>query len=382
MLGGNQEYSNLNEALPYWFNGLVPLAYQTNNTRLIRQVINTAENFWARTPLLLGLTQLVEVNAGTSLAEQILAHRFVPLMHGMLSNNLQGLVAHSRDYFDGQWGRSRAADMILQLQWLHENQDYIENDLDTIPREIADKLYHFEHGTTFGKGLTRRFSHHGNPSGGIVANERLVGLSPSQITRAALSIIRRDNGIAHSLLGPGKVTSSTKAGVNVEIDCSTNYPFDGILTYTIEADDAFTFSVRHVAIYHGALLYVLPVSSNVTSKIADYPNAPAGARDYTLAPTSTWGLTIDPSTLRFEVSNNFFGLPGLLYIPDRVPVSISATGCKIRWELTEGGYAPEPPKPEERECISDPYEVGLVPYGTAKLHLAELPTVDLSEWRT
>ena len=252
-LGGYAEYSPLNEAFPYWFNGLVPLAYGLDDERLKAEVWSAAKhiishqqedgwlgpethirqrNLWGRYPVFLGLAQLAEVEPDGTRSGTIIAamHRFVNLMHLMLSDNYQGYVWHSGDEFDEQWGRSRAADMVLALQWLYENRPennthriwecmmflyeqaydwsywfsedvYIKTDLDMSPVELTNCLFPYVHGVNAGQGLkwgavfrrltgnhehlnsTRNgvdwtFRYHGAPSGGIIGDERLAGLSP------------------------------------------------------------------------------------------------------------------------------------------------------------------------------------------------------------
>jgi Beta-L-arabinofuranosidase, GH127 len=610
-LGGSSEYSPLNEAFPYWFNGLVPLAYALDDQRLKTQVLGAADyiishqqqdgwlgpetmlkkrNFWGRYPVLLGLTQLVEAESGTRLSSTIIAamHRFVDLMHSMLSNDYQGYVWHLGDDFDEQWGRSRAADMVLALQWLYEKypegnernisdcmksfydkaydwsywyskEGYIKADLDTLPIEITNSLFPYIHVVNAGQGLksgavfrrltkndelldnTRRgvdltFTYHGTPSGSIVGDERLSGLSPvrgtelcavveimfslsylyqnmgdndfadrceraafnalpvmatsdwwahqyvaqtnqpisHELTRSpfwnvgnlgqtfgtepnypccavnhpqgypkflSASFVRDgDSGLAHALLGPSEVTTTTGSGARVRISCNTNYPFNYVLYYTIDTDKDFVFSVRvpswaltnastvsvngknpitvnpdahtgmhaiavtagttiviyqlaadtrvehrandTVAIYHGALQYAVSVAGKYSSRPPqNYPpgsGAPPSAQDWTITPDSTWAVAIDPSTLQF-VSNSSRDeqLPNPVFAENAPPVAISALACEIKWNLTDG-YAPNPPKSEQRDCLGNPFTIKLKPYGAAKLHMAELPTVKLS----
>lgn len=51
-------------------------------------------------------------------------------------------------------------------------------------------------------------------------------------------------GLAHTLLGPAKVRTTLSGGNAVSVECQTNYPFDGVLSYTISAGKAFDFYVR------------------------------------------------------------------------------------------------------------------------------------------
>jgi Beta-L-arabinofuranosidase, GH127 len=204
--GGNQEYSNLNEGYPYWFNGLVPLAYGLNDSRLKAQVqtavsavlsrqqsdgwigpeTGNARNFWARYPLFLGFIQVLEADNATYGATVLPAmNRFVTLMNSMLHNNGSGYLPQQGDLLspdDHIWGRVRVCDMLVSLQWLYENAPannskilldnmsmlregqldwadwyqegvYISQDLSTVDVAITTKYFPYEHGVNVGQGL-------------------------------------------------------------------------------------------------------------------------------------------------------------------------------------------------------------------------------------
>ncbi|KAF2215515.1 hypothetical protein CERZMDRAFT_36075 [Cercospora zeae-maydis SCOH1-5] len=262
-LGGDKEYSGLNEGFPYWFNGIVPLAYGLDDERLKEQVRSSVQtvfeaqqddgwlgpeknvedrNLWARFPFFLGLIQLAEADGSWTQPVVEKLHAFVPLMNSMLKDDFAGYYPEkdrktcSIGNCGSNWGRIRMQDCMITLQWLYEyhpgNQsqmlldnmkllhdaglnweawytedEYFGRGFDkdqwiTNPHGTHDDPdFPFQHGVNVGQGfkapaVVRRWNHndslittaangvnwtmqyHGSASGSILADERLVGLSP------------------------------------------------------------------------------------------------------------------------------------------------------------------------------------------------------------
>ncbi|KAF2686817.1 hypothetical protein K458DRAFT_203273 [Lentithecium fluviatile CBS 122367] len=206
-LGGNKEYSDLREGFPYWFNGLVPLAYALDDARLLEQTHSAADyvltnqqddgwlgpetgterNFWGRMPILMGLRGLAEAG-GSGWEERIVTSlwEFTRVMNEMLRDKFTGLIRHEGDRLEegnDSWGRIRVQDLLITLQWLYESHSegrnasqlmenmhllingslnwadwynptiYIREDLNTIPDSVTTPLFPFLHGVNIGQGL-------------------------------------------------------------------------------------------------------------------------------------------------------------------------------------------------------------------------------------
>lgn len=175
-LGGTEEYSELHESAPYWFNYIVPLAWTLQDERLKAQAkqfldyvlehqaedgwlgpetTKQTRGIWARSLLCFGLTQYAE--AEPSEAERIVEalHKFVRLVHSMLSNDFTGLVQNKTvgDDFDPYgFGLARTHELPISLMWLYEK--YPRNDSQIIWETMQ---LMFEGGRVGGKDWTTFF---------------------------------------------------------------------------------------------------------------------------------------------------------------------------------------------------------------------------------
>jgi hypothetical protein len=150
--GGSIEYSEMHESAPYWFNGMVALAFQLENTRLIGQVQDfldwTLDHqgedgwlgpeplvpnatlprlVWPRYLLLMGLIQYAEADSTQTTRILDAMHKFMALVNTVFVTNSQGDPSLGFQY-DYQWVRWE--ELVYSAQWL----------VDTDPRDQEDSL--------------------------------------------------------------------------------------------------------------------------------------------------------------------------------------------------------------------------------------------------
>jgi DUF1680 family protein len=139
-----------------------------------------------------------------------------------------------------------------------------------------------------------------------------------------------------------------------------------------------------VAVYRGPLLYALdleyssesfqPLNWTDTQPLPEDQTLPE-TRDHILETPSEWRIAIDPTSL--TVTDNSAGLkmadlPSPIFARGAAPVSITAAACAVAWDVTLDSPALPPLSPV---CVGERVNVTLSPYGTAKVHMAELPVV-------
>ncbi|CAE6471555.1 unnamed protein product, partial [Rhizoctonia solani] len=246
---GNVNYSDLNEAGSYWFNGLVPHAYTLDSPKLkasvrefLDHVLDTQWEdgwlgpetddqwqprwLWGRYPFILGAIGMAE--AEPELEDKIVRSlmRFIRLANNMLRQG-KGI----QDWTKG----TRWQDFSLGMQWLHDHggqPEDLELLYDTMvrvkavstdwrsvfseerfPKEAVNEWRIYWHGVNLAEGLkamavgyrfskdkseladaieawNRIYRYHGRPSGIFAADEFLAGLDPVRGTELCLVVVR------------------------------------------------------------------------------------------------------------------------------------------------------------------------------------------------
>ncbi|KAJ8078227.1 hypothetical protein PM082_000433 [Marasmius tenuissimus] len=234
-IGGDKDYSELNEAGSYWLNGLVPAAFQLNDQRLLGAVNSWVDYIishqgsdgwlgptnegggkvlWGRYPVTLALMQYAQAN--TSATDRVVdsLQKFFVGMEGMMKNG-NGLE---------EWGIMRWQDPAIVIHWLIENhangqEGTYESLLKMLsysganwknfftdanfPKDAVNAVNIKAHGVNVGQAIKSeavayRYTHdnadldstrqrvelinkyHGSASGVLVADEHLAGLHPSR----------------------------------------------------------------------------------------------------------------------------------------------------------------------------------------------------------
>lgn len=145
-----------------------------------------------------------------------------------------------------------------------------------------------------------------------------------------------------------------------------------------------------ITVQHGALLYALEIGANISAMpprswehqdTLPTDQVVPQTKDHTITNTTAWAVAIDPSTLKFHSRKNASllveALPNPIWQAGAPPTYMTAEACEIPWGCSKGVPA-NPPPPRERKCLGGQFQVKLIPYGTAKIHVAEFPTVSLS----
>ena len=165
------------------------------------------------------------------------------------------------------------------------------------------------------------------------------------------------------------------------------------ITYTLSTAPRFEQRPNStVAIHYGPLLYSILISSTNSSQPPwDYKAkrfhpegyAPPQVRDWTITNTSAWNYAIDPSTLTYYSPGSKAApgtpLPNPIWAPNAPPNYMTVKACQIEWPLYKQSVPAKVPLPAARKCIGDVVEIKLVPFGSAKLHMTDLPTIELKK---
>ncbi|KAF4494426.1 Six-hairpin glycosidase [Fusarium agapanthi] len=489
-LGGDWEYSELNEASSYWFNYIVPSAWSLDDAKLKSQakayldyVLNhqaedgwlgpettrQTRGLWARSLLLFGLTQYAEADPSARDLIVDSMHKFLKLTHSILRSNFTGLTQDENqgDHFDPFGFRlSRTHELPIYFMWLYENHPRDAGDiiLETIElmfdggRKGGRDWTEFFFEGVFPKGgtgtfETSSFTHGVNLAQGLryltvlyrlTGNDSLVQQTKmavdmtakyqgSELCMAVESIfsyafLYRFHGVNSyadkaelaafnpfpAAMSPGwwshhpaaqsttlkrtqiRIPGWTTPEANIEMNGgrskrvtpddsglhhATILPGSTTLTLKLPMEVRIEMRNSSASISYGPLLYTFDIPYTEThhqplnwtdrKPLADEEVHPR-SHDYVLEPTEPWQYAIDPDSIVVKTSTlSIENLPNPIFSRDAPPVFLTVDAWKIAWPTDEDTAAWPPIDPVVDKDKKE--KIKLVPFGSAKLHIAQFP---------
>jgi hypothetical protein len=233
---------------------------------------------------------------------------------------------------------------------------------------------------------------------------------------ALSAFLKKEDAVLCAVLLPCVLNDN---GINITLE--TDYPFENTARFTVDAQKAFTFTVRipsfaknllingtaaetknatfripqgHTeigisfetepflkprphgtyALQAGSLLFSVPI--RYEKKMHEYVRRGVERKfpycDYELAPTSPWNYAFAGEG--FEVRRH--GIGEFPFSNENPPVTVQAKLQKINWGLKFPYRSVCRKTPKSTSPLSAPEEIDLIPYGCAKLRMTEMPKVN------
>ena len=150
--------------------------------------------------------------------------------------------------------------------------------------------------------------------------------------------------------------------------CTICVKFDTSVQFTPRPHDMQTVTA-------GSLVYALPVQyrAEKLEYERDGVERKAPYCDYEYIGESEWRYAYVPGQ---ELTAAFTGISDCPFSSKKPPVTVQAKVQQIDWDYADGYDTVAAPYPESAAPKGEPETVTLVPYGTAKLRMTELPFVD------